>query len=469
MNEILDAYTDSPGGPDVELLTAYLDGELDETQREQLEQRLAIEPELRHELSALQQVDHLLEELPCPSARSQFTTTVIQMAALLETSQRDGRSPLEASSAFQAVLAADVPDPHLSPRSARDAETSTGASRAPRRIPLRRSWLLASAATTLAVAAGWFAGSVRWSQNQQRLDQQIVMAADLPALMVFEDYSILDELMNYESFDVLKQTDLARAVIPPPLEGDSPEQWVSRIDPQDKELLWLRLDELRRFTPENQDKITQQWHRLREASSSPAAGQVATIFAALLQSLPAKTQNLISAQRGTLLLESLRREADLKIAMWYPDHWSSSTRAEVRNWLFDTVQPAMAARGLTPTDIRDLTLFFFDSYAPEYGGDVTILFEQLKEHLERSLPSKLPWLSQTEQKDRVAVMMDWALAANGVTRGRIDQENLIDLYKERSDNADDSLDYLTRDAATHRLERQGRFSQIREQSKKDEL
>jgi anti-sigma factor RsiW len=55
-----------------ELLSAYLDGELGERERQRLEARLAQDPMLRAELRALHQTVSLLEELPQVAARRNF-------------------------------------------------------------------------------------------------------------------------------------------------------------------------------------------------------------------------------------------------------------------------------------------------------------------------------------------------------------------------------------------------------------
>lgn len=55
-----------------ELLSAYLDGELNEGEREQLEARLSQDPALRAELRTLHQVSSMVQELPRVSAPRNF-------------------------------------------------------------------------------------------------------------------------------------------------------------------------------------------------------------------------------------------------------------------------------------------------------------------------------------------------------------------------------------------------------------
>lgn len=60
---------------DLELLNAYLDGALDESQRAELESRLASEPELRSELNSLRSTARLVRSLPTLRAPRDFTLT----------------------------------------------------------------------------------------------------------------------------------------------------------------------------------------------------------------------------------------------------------------------------------------------------------------------------------------------------------------------------------------------------------
>jgi len=67
---------------DREALTAYLDGELDETAEQALEARLSQEPALRAELDALKQTWGLLDYLPSAVASSDFTHRTLDRLSL---------------------------------------------------------------------------------------------------------------------------------------------------------------------------------------------------------------------------------------------------------------------------------------------------------------------------------------------------------------------------------------------------
>lgn len=65
---------------DQALVSAYLDGDLSATERQQFEQRLANEPALQRELDELRQVHMLLRELPTVTPPRSFTLDPAQVA-----------------------------------------------------------------------------------------------------------------------------------------------------------------------------------------------------------------------------------------------------------------------------------------------------------------------------------------------------------------------------------------------------
>lgn len=79
-----------------ELLVAYLDGELDADQTQDVERRLADDPELRRHLHELQKTWDVLDALPHTSTDHSFTKSTIELVAREATREirRDrGRRP----------------------------------------------------------------------------------------------------------------------------------------------------------------------------------------------------------------------------------------------------------------------------------------------------------------------------------------------------------------------------------------
>ncbi|MFO0899711.1 MAG: zf-HC2 domain-containing protein [Pirellulales bacterium] len=71
-----------------ETLVAYLDGELSSAERQRVEQQLATDPAFRAELTRLEQVWGLLDELPRAAADDTFTRSTVEMVAVRAAQER---------------------------------------------------------------------------------------------------------------------------------------------------------------------------------------------------------------------------------------------------------------------------------------------------------------------------------------------------------------------------------------------
>ena len=75
---------DDPGRaePEMEVLVAYLDGELDAQGVRQMENRLAVEPDLRAKMTSLEQTWNLLNELETVSADKELVRSTMEVVTL---------------------------------------------------------------------------------------------------------------------------------------------------------------------------------------------------------------------------------------------------------------------------------------------------------------------------------------------------------------------------------------------------
>jgi len=85
-----DVEHDSPLGPDE--LIAYLDGEVDSETRQQIEQRLARDPQLVQRMREHQQAWDFLDELPQEDVGEQFTNTTLNMVAIAAADEGEART-----------------------------------------------------------------------------------------------------------------------------------------------------------------------------------------------------------------------------------------------------------------------------------------------------------------------------------------------------------------------------------------
>jgi len=134
-----------------EELTAYLDGELSAEAVRAVEDRLARDPDYRHELQRLEKAWHLLDRLPRAMVDESFTKTTIEMVALAACEEAQ-------------VVAHERPQ------------------------RLRRQRLAALGGVLVAGLFGFVVGQLIWrSPNEQLLD-------DLPVLENFDLYYQADNL-----------------------------------------------------------------------------------------------------------------------------------------------------------------------------------------------------------------------------------------------------------------------------------
>jgi len=135
-----------------ETLVAYLDGELSSAERQRVEQQLASDPAYRAELSRLEQVWGLLDQLPQARTSDTFVRSTVEMVAV---------------------------------RAAQERQTQ----------PRRRgtSWIVWGGGLVLAAAAGFLALWLRPNDNQLLLN-------DLP---VIQDLDAYERAGSYEFLELL--------------------------------------------------------------------------------------------------------------------------------------------------------------------------------------------------------------------------------------------------------------------------
>ena len=82
MSHPLNENSDEPADPELSELTAYLDGELGETELEAVERRLVSEAPLRRQLLSLDQTWQMLDALEDVSASDQFVRRTLESMAV---------------------------------------------------------------------------------------------------------------------------------------------------------------------------------------------------------------------------------------------------------------------------------------------------------------------------------------------------------------------------------------------------
>ncbi len=95
MTKLIDDDAPEENERDIEQLTSYLDGELDEAETQSVERRIATDSKFRLQMQSLQKAWDLLDVLPSESADSSFTRTTMEMVvddALKEIDSKSGNA-----------------------------------------------------------------------------------------------------------------------------------------------------------------------------------------------------------------------------------------------------------------------------------------------------------------------------------------------------------------------------------------
>ncbi|MCA9246143.1 MAG: hypothetical protein KDA42_03480 [Planctomycetales bacterium] len=205
-----------------EQLVAYLDGELDDRARGEIEDRLASEPALRDQLQRLQQTWDCLDELPATSVDEKFTQSTIAMAAVAASQEL---SALENQAA------------------------SRGAKRA----------LMQAGALAVSLLLGLFAATLFWPDPNSGLVDDLFVLARLEAFQTLDDVDFLRELDRQQFFAQAGTSDAASEPTDLGLVGDASVEdrltWVTQLAASEKHELAESERRFRSLSKEEQRRI----------------------------------------------------------------------------------------------------------------------------------------------------------------------------------------------------------------------
>ena len=201
-----------------ELLVAYLDGELDPEASRQIEERLAVEPEVRRRLQEMERTWEMLDQLDEAPAGAQFTHTTLEMVAV-----------------------------------AARKDVEEGLAEAPRRRR-RRFWIIGGGLLA-ALLAGFLVVAVRgYEANQQLL-------RDLPLLENLDEYRQIDSmeflrLLDKEKLPLGQTDDTAHEAAPKPeIPLAERRAHIENMSPSDKEELARAEEQFAGFDRDYQERL----------------------------------------------------------------------------------------------------------------------------------------------------------------------------------------------------------------------
>ena len=242
---------------DDETLVAYLDGELNDEQTQQIDQLITTHTILRNRISQLRMTWDLLEELPVDPPNPRFAETTLEMAALSST--------VEPKSALRQLL------------------------NNPRRILF------------FAIPILFLSGFIFSRINQSRIERQLLR--DLPILV---DWRALSNIDSQDWLEILvDQPDLVPAFKDAewglvgdgqvPIQLNSRREWVSRLGDADRGRLSDNLTEFQQREPSQQAELRKI---IESIYSDPATKQK---YLAAARSYDLLLQKQSMTQRSSLL------------------------------------------------------------------------------------------------------------------------------------------------------------------------
>ncbi|QDT11201.1 zf-HC2 domain-containing protein [Planctomycetes bacterium K23_9] len=258
----------SPLDPDDELLVAYLDGELDSRERDELEDRLLQDESLRQKLQSLQTGWEMLDELPAPTTNERLVESTLELVV-------------------SDILKAAPEQPE---------------EKSPQRF---RIPLLIGAFALLAAIAGWSAGFFNRSSIEHHQLQNLALAENLDAYLWGSDLTLMRILqndpawlnmvstakemgqLNYEPMTKIQTT---------PVSGRF--EVIASMVPESRAILETRWEELAQLDADSREKIKQTAAKIEIQPESELLIKTMSQYAAWRSTLPAEMRDAIEQTEG---------------------------------------------------------------------------------------------------------------------------------------------------------------------------
>jgi hypothetical protein len=422
---------------DTELLTAYLDNELEPQERAALERRLVDDEQLRLELRSLRKAWELLDALPEITVSRDFTTTTMRMIAKVIAEE-----PLEKSTTRWSFF-------NFADR------LSSGMLHTAVAVPLFLTLIAGGA------LAGYYG---RKSAEKEQLNS-MAAAAVLPTLKYFPDMEVAIALKDFPMLDLLAQTELSRSTLPvPPAKVENLTAWLDRLDPKDKELLRVREEDFKRQSEQDRSKYMSTWRTCAGRDDCASLQKTATLFAALLQTMESGKRAVWVELPKDEKVARLKEAAYYKIALWYADSLDPADSRAINDWFETELLPLLGE----PREVWGWLI---------YRGSFDDL--RLKNHeklIELLIPTLTPkareMIRGVSNRDRGVVLLKWIFYAEGVgnTIRTRSTDELIDVYLTMPDDVPrEIVDLKDSGSAEWLLSRRYRDKKMIERNRKNDI
>ena len=471
MTNLIDENTPDETDPDVELLTSYLDGELDDAETTAVEQRIASDATFRRRMQKLQKTWDLLETLPAESADSSFTKTTMEMVvddALNEIRSRDGSSW---------------------------------------KRPLK---MLAMVVVPIVVCAGSFLGARQF----QRENQQRLVETDLPVIERSDHYLAIDQSLDFmvslhESGLFSDETALYSAerdelapefwsdAVPATAAGAALPDPITRLEAMDadrRNSLRRKREKFEKMATEQQNSLRQFHQQFSSHEKAKELRETLSDYFDWLGTLPGReraeltdmpvddrlseiARTLItraSQEFGRSGITQLPPEDARAVFDWYEKVLKGNAK-KIRRLFKDLVRKRYREKGL---EIKDGRLIKLSSRRSNQLIGVMIHFDRdaIKEMLYSQFDQLLPNLSQDALEildskttnGKQELLLKWTEAANQ-TRSKVTIVQLQKFFEQLSTEQRDELDQMSFDDWEQTLTRLYRQNQLSRSTDSNDL
>jgi hypothetical protein len=425
---------------DQELLSAYLDQELTQSERQELERRLVVESGLRQQLAELRKAFEMLEDLPNATLKPDFTQTTMEMVAVnLEKESTSSSEP--------ATLNSTAKKPRFGWWNSK---------------PVAARWLTVGC---IAILVGSFIGwRVRVFSQKLEL-RTMAVAAYLPALQSFPDMKLLKALTDIPYWeDLLNDQSVIDRMLPDPPYFEqltNVRKWVAGLNVQQQSVLWKQHQELLRtdFASMNDLKY---YLAIQEEPDHEKLLKAGSAFIALLNSMPSNHRDEILSLPLERQIIRLRQDAYYAIAINHTDGLSKEEQEAIVSWGQNEFEGRLREAMPFMKDAPLGRLLYFALYVlPQHSTMILPDHEELCESLCQGLSEKTSTLFRgVAYESQMLVMMAWLLRSGGWDEANPpSNDELMEFYLQLPSESREEIDLANPTQAIEKLKNQYRLDQ----------
>lgn len=407
-----------------EQLTAYLDGELSNSERTELELRLVEDPSLRIRLAELRKAVDLLDELPETPHDQQFTKSTLELVVRDLTNN----GAVSTNSVGNTV---------------RQVQWFT--------------WPRFLLPLALVLCVGTIVGaSIAYNQNQKTL-REVSLAANITGLTDANELVVLLNLnRDREVLDLLKEHLLERTFLEIPTSPAERKTWVVSLTPTQLAKLESSREKLHKLDKETYNRFAAIQSQLEGHNERLSLQETVQLVGIVMDNLPnSKRQDLdgLSADQRTVFL---REQIFLKAAMHYSTQLPPADAAAIEEWATTTLVPAINAElnssNRRPNmDIKSLLDILWFRRRVEDGFELDNQHEMVAELINKLSPLGSKLLSGINRNDQLVVLSAWIVPNQATSTQR-----LLEAYEKINRDVRDEIDLVSPEQSRRLLEENSR-------------